>query len=440
MIVDKDLLLAAEQAQAGNERAFYYLYKRTYSDMYFRGMLLMENKEQTKELCRQVYLLVYRRIGKLENIQQLSSWMYQLLYTSAAKAWRSLPEYLIPEDKLDIVQTIEFYEKSERLEEQIREKVGKEIQRDCIDKLSNNQRVVWKEHIWQDLSIYEISEHHQCEEKRIERYLEQAWNEIGRIQTEEEFSQEEAKKLYGNVCEMINEGVYPSLGSVIEKKEIQSEFANTYASQNQPAWGSLKDEETENADDEGYEEYGDDEEEEEYEEGYDEEEEDGFDKEKLDRKKKQMVILFAASGIVVFIIIAILLIKNGFGGNGADDREYTRRETSQETKSKKKKESKKETTKDTSDSGEVHTTSQNIDTSETTTSKKPKETTSKETTSKETTSKEPDTSQETSQDTSKEPDTSDSTAPEPTDETSSETISEPDSTEPSGDSTQFNEP
>ncbi len=430
MIVDKDLMLAAGQAQAGNERAFYYLYKRTYPDIYFRGMLLMENKEQTKELCRQVYLLVYRRIGQLENIQQLSQWMYQLLYTSAAKAWRSLPEYMIPEDKLEIVQTIEFYNKSEKLEEQVRDKTAGGISREIVDKLSNNQRVVWKEHIWQDLSILEISQHHQCEEKRVEKYLEQAWDEIGKIKTEGEFPIEEAKTLYGDVCHMINEGIYPSLNNILEKKEINSEFANVNNMQNQSDWDSFQEDSQED------EEYG---EEDEYEEeDYEEEEDQEYDKEKLDRKKKQMVILFAASGIVVFIIIAILLVKNGFGGKGADDREYTRRETTEESKSKKKKETKKETTSEQITSSEVMTTSQTIDTSEPTTSKKPKETTSKETTSKETTSKEPDTPQESSEESSQEPDTSDTTDLDSTEDTSLDIPPESESSESTGESTNNN--
>ncbi len=441
--VDKELLLAIEQVKKGNERAFRYMYNKTYPYVYMRSTFMMETEEDAAKLCKQVYFYVYRQLEQLEFGEELYDWLAGMVYTNAVSIWRKQPEFMIPEQILHYVEQVENYQSGRDLDAQMLSCFAYSVPGQYIEQLSNNARIVWKELYVQKSNIRDIAVRHQCEEEKIRRYMTMAWDEMTILYADNQLGEAWAAEIYEDVAAMIREGVFPGFDRISGHKEIQSEFAEDYVV---PVYGqdmeynqiddeTAYSEEEDDRDDDDEDGYEDDEEaEERYSGVYDDE--DGYDNEKLESKKKQMMILFLTAGVVVLIMAAILLLKNGLGDSDFEEKEYTRRSTTEQSSEKDSdKKSNKESTQsketqpqsseqssevmseenDSKESSEVKTTKKQKETKETT-----KETTSKETTTEETTTEETTTGETTTEETTTEETTTEETTAETT---SSETTS-----------------
>ena len=76
----ESLKLAVEMAKRGESEGFGTIYRETCSDVYFRARLMLGNRGEARDLVRQVYLVVFRTIGTLQDASRMEKWLYTVLY------------------------------------------------------------------------------------------------------------------------------------------------------------------------------------------------------------------------------------------------------------------------------------------------------------------------------------------------------------------------
>ena len=89
--------------KAGNIEGFNALYRLTSSFVYRRAKYLMKTENDALDLMQEVYILIYKNISSLKNINGIYAWINTIIYNQAMNKYRHKKEVLLDED---IIQTL----------------------------------------------------------------------------------------------------------------------------------------------------------------------------------------------------------------------------------------------------------------------------------------------------------------------------------------------
>lgn len=154
--VSDDLIRAIEGTKKKDEKAFESLYNKTYKYVYSRAKMFFNDEQEAMEVVQEVYISVYRNIHNLKSNESLFGWLRTITFNAGShimnKKKNNVPIPL-EEQELD-----SFVDDNEKLEENYLNKEDVEIIRDCINRLSDEQKTVVLAYYYDNLRVEEIAE------------------------------------------------------------------------------------------------------------------------------------------------------------------------------------------------------------------------------------------------------------------------------------------
>lgn len=156
MVVEKDLIQAIVELQNGNKEAFAKIYDDTFKYVYSRAKTMFSKEQEVWDLVQEVYVAVYKNIEKLEAPEKIFAWLKTITFYQGTKVLRRKgKDVILSEDKQFLFDEIE--DENQNVEEVLEEQDVKII-KECINKLSDEQRLVIIAYYYDDLKVDEIAE------------------------------------------------------------------------------------------------------------------------------------------------------------------------------------------------------------------------------------------------------------------------------------------
>lgn len=152
--MDQELLQAIEQLKRGDKKGFPIIYENTYKHVYSRAKCMFSEEQDILDLVQEVYLEMYRNIDSLESNESFYAWLKTITFYQGTKMWRKQgKEILTSEEILD-----EFLSEDISIEAECTNKQDVEIIKDCINRLSDEQKTVILAYYYDNLKVEEIAE------------------------------------------------------------------------------------------------------------------------------------------------------------------------------------------------------------------------------------------------------------------------------------------
>jgi len=150
---EKDLVTAL---QRGEESAFGELVENYSKMIYSTAFSMLQNAEEAQDASQEVFLSVYRYIGKFKKNSKLSTWIYRITVNACMNILKKKRISVTPIEREDGV--IEISDSSAHPEEILMAKITRREIADAISALESNQRAVIVLRDIENLSYEEISE------------------------------------------------------------------------------------------------------------------------------------------------------------------------------------------------------------------------------------------------------------------------------------------
>ena len=155
--IDKKLKTAVEQIRNGEESGFGTLYSRTYRYVYSKAKFLTGEEQEALDLMQEVYLAAYKNIGSLKNINSIYAWLGAITLRQSSKLFRkNKRNVLMSESEADIFEEIPDRELA--VEDRLEKEGEIDAIRECISKLSEEQRAVVLAYYYEERRIEEIAD------------------------------------------------------------------------------------------------------------------------------------------------------------------------------------------------------------------------------------------------------------------------------------------
>lgn len=174
----ESLKLAVEMAKREESEGFRTIYKETCADVYFRARLMMGNRGEARELIRQVYLVVFRTIGTLQDASKMEKWLYTVLYKLGERECRKKGTILEQEKTAPSWQGQELPETTAERQKIVR------ILKSSYKKIGTAERLVCLAYYYEGWSMEELSRLWKCPVEKLEGILEYARLELGLMCTQ----------------------------------------------------------------------------------------------------------------------------------------------------------------------------------------------------------------------------------------------------------------
>lgn len=175
----ESLKLAVEMAKREESEGFYTIYKETCADVYFRARLMMGNRGEARELIRQVYLVVFRTIGTLQDPLKMEKWLYTVLYKLGERECQKKKGMFLEKEK-----TAPSWEGQKSPETTAERQQIVRILKSSYKKIGTAGRLVCLAHYYEGWSMEELSRLWKCPVEKLEGILEYARIELGLMCTQ----------------------------------------------------------------------------------------------------------------------------------------------------------------------------------------------------------------------------------------------------------------
>ena len=153
---NEELLNAIEELKNGNEDAFATIYHQTYKYVYSRAKCMFKDEQEALDLVQEVYLVVYRNIGSLKSDESLYAWLRTVTFQQGTKLLRkNRKELLLTEETQEFFE--EVMDDTQETEKELFEQEDVKAIRECIDRLSDEQRTVILAYYYDNLKVGEIA-------------------------------------------------------------------------------------------------------------------------------------------------------------------------------------------------------------------------------------------------------------------------------------------
>lgn len=146
----------------GDERAF-KTFIDNYAALVYRAIASFGiSKEDTEDLCQEVFIDVYRNIKKFRKESGISTWLYRIAINKSLNFMRKNKQSLWLKKNNSTIDDNEIYSVNNKYEESTESKYVNNEQKAIlykqIEKLSKNQRIAFTLNKIDNLSYKEISE------------------------------------------------------------------------------------------------------------------------------------------------------------------------------------------------------------------------------------------------------------------------------------------
>ena len=175
----ESLKLAVEMAKRGESEGFGTIYRETCSDVYFRARLMLGNRGEARDLVRQVYLVVFRTIGTLQDASRMEKWLYTVLYKLGERECQKKKGMVLEKEK-----TAPSWEGQKAPETTAERQQIVRILKSSYKKIGTAGRLVCLAYYYEGWSMEELSRLWKCPAEQLQGILEYARIELGLMCTQ----------------------------------------------------------------------------------------------------------------------------------------------------------------------------------------------------------------------------------------------------------------
>ncbi|MCD8123823.1 MAG: sigma-70 family RNA polymerase sigma factor [Lachnospiraceae bacterium] len=190
---------AVELARNGEERGFGFLYQNTYKSKLYLALQYMKNEEDARDILQDAYMKAFTKLDSLQNPERFPAWLGQIVANTAKNALVKKNPVLFSDVAADAEEEpfeyrIEDEDVSRQPELSYTTEETRQLVRELMDSLSEEQRIcILMFHI-EDASIREIAEALNCSENTVKSRLNYGRKNIKKKAGE---LQKKGYKLYG---------------------------------------------------------------------------------------------------------------------------------------------------------------------------------------------------------------------------------------------------
>lgn len=161
-----------QEIAAGNEDVFNALYEATYKMVYLQAQKILHDQDAAETVTQDVFVTVYRNIGKLENPEALRSWIGGIAIRLALKQRQTLAQ--APELDIDSEQMMDLLDKSPQVatpETALCDAESGKIIAELVDQLPQAQRAIVLLYYYDSCAIRQIADIMECSEGTVKSRL-----------------------------------------------------------------------------------------------------------------------------------------------------------------------------------------------------------------------------------------------------------------------------
>ena len=161
-----------QEIAAGNEDMFNALYEATYKMVYLQAQKILHDQDAAESVTQDVFVTVYRNIGKLENPEALRSWIGGIAIRLALKQRQTSAQ--APELDIDSEQMMDLLDKSPQVatpETALCDAESGKIIAELVDQLPQAQRATVLLYYYDSCAIRQIADIMECSEGTVKSRL-----------------------------------------------------------------------------------------------------------------------------------------------------------------------------------------------------------------------------------------------------------------------------
>ena len=146
-----------EQMKQGDEKGFASFYTQTYKYVYSRARCMFSDEDEVQDLVQEVYLAAYRNIHTLETSESIFAWLRTITFYQGTKMLKKRrKEVLLSEEHEEVFENNPDDETEIADDYMNREDI--QVIRECIQKLSDEQKTVILAYYYDNLKVEEIAD------------------------------------------------------------------------------------------------------------------------------------------------------------------------------------------------------------------------------------------------------------------------------------------
>ena len=172
-----DYTQAVEQAKAGREEGFTFLYENTYRNKLYIAMKYMKNEQDAMDVLQDAYIKAFARLDSLQDANAFPGWMSTIVANTAINALQKKKAVLFSDlqnenDEGDVFEyTLEDENMSTQPEMACTVLETQDMVRELIDSLSDEQRICVLMFHLEGYSIKDIATVLNCSENTVKSRL-----------------------------------------------------------------------------------------------------------------------------------------------------------------------------------------------------------------------------------------------------------------------------
>ena len=172
-----DYTQAVEQAKAGREEGFTFLYENTYRNKLYIAMKYMKNEQDAMDVLQDAYIKAFARLDSLQDANAFPGWMSTIVANTAINALQKKKAVLFSDlqnenDEGDVFEyNLEDENMSTQPEMACTMQETQDMVRELIDSLSDEQRICVLMFHLEGYSIKDIATVLNCSENTVKSRL-----------------------------------------------------------------------------------------------------------------------------------------------------------------------------------------------------------------------------------------------------------------------------
>ena len=172
-----DYTQAVEQAKAGREEGFTFLYENTYRNKLYIAMKYMKNEQDAMDILQDAYIKAFARLDSLQDANAFPGWMSTIVANTAINALQKKKAVLFSDlqnenDEGDVFEyNLEDENMSTQPEMACTVQETQDMVRELIDSLSDEQRICVLMFHLEGYSIKDIATVLNCSENTVKSRL-----------------------------------------------------------------------------------------------------------------------------------------------------------------------------------------------------------------------------------------------------------------------------
>ena len=178
-----DYTQAVEQAKAGREEGFTFLYENTYRNKLYIAMKYMKNEQDAMDIMQDAYISAFRNLKQIEDPKRLKSW-FNCIVANKCKDWlkKKKPQLFsdIPtgDDDREFEDTIADENLTFSPEESVDYAETKRLMKEILDGLPEDQKLCVLMYYYEELSVADIADALGCSTGTVKSRLNYARKKI----------------------------------------------------------------------------------------------------------------------------------------------------------------------------------------------------------------------------------------------------------------------